>query len=155
MVDKNDRFNLIHSQTLNAENVAAVNGNSSTAVVAIEETNVAEEPKVLCIVTDETNVEWKQNRYTVNLPASSFVNSFYNDVAEHFQYVKGTFLLVWVKPLTGGTGNTDEVVLNGVGDITLQEFGLGSNSRRNNFLVKQKDNSDPLKATKKKEVHFV
>ena len=152
MVDKNGHYHLVHSQTLDAETVGLVNGNSSTAVVAVEQTNVAEEPKVLCIVTDETNVEWTKNRYTVNLPASSLVNSFYNDVAKHFQYVTDTFLLVWVKPSQSGDGLTEDLVLNGVGDITLQEFGLVSNSRRNNFLVKQKSGTDPVKIPKKKAV---
>lgn len=152
MVDKNGHYQLVHSQTLGAETVGVLNGNSTTAVVAVQHTNVAEEPKVLCIVTDETNVEWTNHRYTVNLPASSLVNSFYSDVAEHFKYVKDTFLLVWIKPSPSGEEETEDLVLNGAGDITLQEFGLVSNSRRNNFLVKQKNGIDPVKSTKKKEV---
>ena len=150
MVDENGHYHLVHSQTLGAETVGIVNGNSSTAVVAVQETCAAEEPKVLCIVTDETNIEWNRNRYTVNLPASSLVNSFYGDVAENFHYVKDTFLLVWQRCY--GNGETEELILNGVGDVTLQDFGLVSNAKRNHFLVKQKDGSDPVKITTKKEV---
>lgn len=57
--------------------------------------SAAEEPRVLCIVQDTTNAKTVNERLTLNLPASTTVNKFYEDVAHKAGYVNGTFCLAW------------------------------------------------------------
>lgn len=57
--------------------------------------SAAEEPRVLCIVQDTTNAKTISERLTINLPASTTVSKFYEDVAHKAGYVNGTFCLTW------------------------------------------------------------
>ena len=118
---------------------------TSKEVVSLENTCPADEPTVLCIVKDETTSDWKHSNHTVNLPASTLVQELYSHVAKQVNYVEDSFLLVWCKS-QGGT--TEEVVLNAERNKTLQEVGLASNGKRNNFSVKDKDGVQPTKTAK-------
>ena len=115
---------------------------TSKEVVPVENNGPADEPKVLCIVKDETTTDWKHSNHTVNLPASTLVKELYSYVAKEVNYVEDTFLLVWNKSL--GEGN-EEVVLNGEKNRTLQAVGLAINGKKNNFLIRDKDNLQPKK----------
>lgn len=115
---------------------------TSKEVVPVEHNGAADEPKVLCIVKDETTTDWKRSQHTVNLPASTLVKELYSHVAKEVNYVEDTFLLVWNKTL--GEGN-EEVVLNGEKNRTLQDVGLATNGKKNNFLIRDKDNLQPKK----------
>ena len=123
---------------------------TSKEVVPVENNGPADEPKVLCIVKDETTTDWKHSKHTVNLPASTLVKELYSYVAKAVNYVEDTFLLVWNKSL--GEGN-EEVVLNGEKNKTLQAVGLelASNGKKNNFLIRDKDNLQPTKKGKVSE----
>lgn len=112
---------------------------TSKEVVPVEND---EEPTVLCIVKDETTVDWKHNRQTVTLPASTLVKELYSYVAKQVSYVEDTFLLVWNKLVSGGN---EEVVLNEQKTKTLQEVGLAANGKKNNFIIKDKDGVQPKK----------
>lgn len=118
---------------------------TSKEVVSVENTSPADEPTVLCIVKDETNADWKHNRHTINLPASTLVQELYSHVAKQVSYVEDTFLLVWNK-LLGESNELEEVILNAEKNKTLQEVGLASNGKKNNFLVKDKDGVQPTKS---------
>lgn len=116
---------------------------TSKEVVSVENASPADEPTVLCIVKDETTADWKNNKHTINLPASTLVQELYSHVAKQVSYVEDTFLLVWNKLL--GESN-EEVILNAEKNKTLQEVGLASNGQKNNFLVKDKDGIQPTKS---------
>lgn len=115
---------------------------TSKEVVPVDNNGAADEPKVLCIVKDETTTDWKRSLHTVNLPASTLVKELYSYVAKAVNYVEDTFLLVWNKILVEGN---EEVVLNGEKDRTLQDVGLVTNGKKNNFLIRDKDNLQPKK----------
>ncbi|XP_078360034.1 ubiquitin carboxyl-terminal hydrolase 47-like isoform X2 [Oculina patagonica] len=116
---------------------------TSKEVVPVENDCAADEPKVLCIVKDETTSDWKHSKHTVNLPASTLVKELYSHVAKEVNYVEDTFLLVWNKSPTDGN---EEIVLNGEKNKTLQEVGLAANGKKNNFLIRDKDGVQPTKA---------
>ena len=117
---------------------------TSKEVVPVENNGPADEPKVLCIIKDETTTDWKRSKHTVNLPASTLVKELYSYVAKEVNYVEDTFLLVWNKSLVEGN---EEVVLNGEKNRTLQAVGLtlSTNGKKNNFLIRDKDNLQPKK----------
>jgi len=115
---------------------------TSKEVVPVDNNGAADEPKVLCIVKDETTTDWKRNLHTVNLPASTLVKELFSYVAKAVNYVEDTFLLVWNKIVVEGN---EEVVLNGEKDRTLQDVGLATNGKKNNFLIRDKDNLQPTK----------
>lgn len=115
---------------------------TSKEVVPVENNGPADEPKVLCIVKDETTPDWKHSKHTINLPASTLVKELYSHVAKESNYVEDTFLLVWNKSLGEGT---EEIVLNGEKNKTLQAVGLATNGKKNNFLIRDKDNLQPKK----------
>lgn len=115
---------------------------TSKEVVPVENDCAADEPKVLCIVKDETTADWKHSKHTVNLPASTLVKELYSHVAKEVNYVEDTFLLVWNKGLVDGR---EEIVLNEEKNKTLQEVGLAANGKKNNFLIRDKDGVQPTK----------
>lgn len=115
---------------------------TSKEVVPVENDCAADEPKVLCIIKDETTADWKHSKHTVNLPASTLVKELYSHVAKEANYVEDTFLLVWNKGLTDGR---EEIVLNEEKNKTLQEVGLAANSKKNSFLIRDKDGVQPTK----------
>lgn len=116
---------------------------TSKEVVSLENACPADEPTVLCIIKDETTADWKHSKHNVNLPASSLVQELYSHVAKQVNYVEDSFLLVWSKPVGG---SSEEVVLNSERNKTLQEVGLASNGKKNNFLIKDKDGVQPTKS---------
>lgn len=116
---------------------------TSKEVVPVEDNCAADEPKVLCIVKDETTADWKHSKHTVNLPASTLVKELYSHIAKEVNYVEDTFLLVWNKSPADGN---EEIVLNGEKNKTLQEVGLAANGKKNSFLIRDKDGLQPKKA---------
>ena len=118
---------------------------TSKEVVSVNNASPADEPTVLCIVKDETTANWKHNTHTVNLPASTLVHELYSHVAKQVNYEEDSFLLVWCNTAGGGSSE-DEVILNAEKNKSLQEVGLASNGKKNNFLLKDKDGVQPRKS---------
>ncbi|KAM7428691.1 Ubiquitin carboxyl-terminal hydrolase 47 [Porites harrisoni] len=123
---------------------------TSKEVVSVNNSSPADEPTVLCIVKDETTANWKHNSHTVNLPASTPVHELYSHVAKQVNYEEDSFLLVWCNTAGGGSSE-DEVVLNTEKNKSLQEVGLASNGKKNNFLLKDKDGVQPRKSKESTE----
>ena len=59
--------------------------------------NASDEPRVLCIVRDMTNTE-VQSKFTMNLPASTIIRDFIQEVATKCGYENDTFLLSYERP---------------------------------------------------------
>uniref|UniRef100_A0A672RVC6 Ubiquitin carboxyl-terminal hydrolase 47 n=1 Tax=Sinocyclocheilus grahami TaxID=75366 RepID=A0A672RVC6_SINGR len=98
--------------------------------------SAAEEPRVLCIVQDTTNAKTVNERLTLNLPASTTVNKFYEDVAHKAGYVNGTFCLAWAN--TGGS----HAPLDQASEMSLVLSGFEAGKR--NFLqLTDKDGEQP------------
>lgn len=110
--------------------------------MAVEESSHADEALVLCIIQDETNVDWKNAKYTVNLPASSSVEDLINHVSKEANYVVDSFLLVWTN---SSKVEDKEIPLNGITDKSLADFGLLVGGKKNKFLLKVKDGEEPKK----------
>ena len=117
---------------------------TSQEVVPLENACSADEPKVLCIITDETSSDWKHNKHTINLPALTLVEELFSHVAKEVSYVEDSFTLAWIQPTSQGG---EEILLNGVKNKSLQELGLTSNNKKNSFLIKDKDGLQPKKVT--------
>uniref|UniRef100_A0A672RUZ6 Ubiquitin carboxyl-terminal hydrolase 47 n=1 Tax=Sinocyclocheilus grahami TaxID=75366 RepID=A0A672RUZ6_SINGR len=99
--------------------------------------SAAEEPRVLCIVQDTTNAKTVNERLTLNLPASTTVNKFYEDVAHKAGYVNGTFCLAWAN-----TGNMVRAPLDQASEMSLVLSGFEAGKR--NFLqLTDKDGEQP------------
>ncbi|KAK7169800.1 hypothetical protein R3I94_000134 [Phoxinus phoxinus] len=97
--------------------------------------SAAEEPRVLCIVQDTTNAKTVNERLTLNLPASTTVNKFYEDVAHKAGYVNGTFCLAWAN--AGHMAPLDQA---GEMSLVLSGFEAG----KKNFLqLTDKDGEQP------------
>uniref|UniRef100_A0A672RV32 Ubiquitin carboxyl-terminal hydrolase 47 n=1 Tax=Sinocyclocheilus grahami TaxID=75366 RepID=A0A672RV32_SINGR len=95
----------------------------------------AEEPRVLCIVQDTTNAKTVNERLTLNLPASTTVNKFYEDVAHKAGYVNGTFCLAWAN-----TGNMAPLDQASEMSLVLSGFEAG---KRNFLQLTDKDGEQP------------
>uniref|UniRef100_A0A672RTH2 Ubiquitin carboxyl-terminal hydrolase 47 n=1 Tax=Sinocyclocheilus grahami TaxID=75366 RepID=A0A672RTH2_SINGR len=97
--------------------------------------SAAEEPRVLCIVQDTTNAKTVNERLTLNLPASTTVNKFYEDVAHKAGYVNGTFCLAWAN-----TGNMAPLDQASEMSLVLSGFEAG---KRNFLQLTDKDGEQP------------
>nr|AAI46750.1 Zgc:165650 protein [Danio rerio] len=97
--------------------------------------SAAEEPRVLCIVQDTTNAKTVNERLTLNLPASTTLSKFFEDVAHKAGYVNGTFCLSWAN-----TG--DMAPLDQASEMSLVMSGFEAGKR--NFLqLTDKDGEQP------------
>ncbi|XP_048042176.1 ubiquitin carboxyl-terminal hydrolase 47 isoform X1 [Megalobrama amblycephala] len=97
--------------------------------------SAAEEPRVLCIVQDTTNAKTISERLTINLPASTTVNKFYEDVAHKAGYVNGTFCLAWANA-------GDMAPLDQASEMSLVLSGFEAGKK--NFLqLTDKDGEQP------------
>ena len=112
-------------------------------IVPVENACPSEEPTVLCIIKDETTTDWKHSKHSINLPASTLIQQLITHVAKEANYVEDSFLLVWSKP---HGEDSEGIVLNANKERTLQELGLASNGKKNNFLIKDKDGAQPVKS---------
>lgn len=112
-------------------------------IVPVENACPSEEPTVLCIIKDETTTDWKHSKQSINLPASALIQQLITHVAKETNYVEDSFLLVWSKP---HGEDSEGIVLNANKERTLQELGLASNGKKNNFLIKDKDGAQPVKS---------
>ena len=120
---------------------------TSTQVVPVENICSADEPKVLCIIKDETDPSWQNSKQTVNLPVSTTVREFLSEVAKQFSYEEESFTLSW----RCISGKEEEIIsMNNLSpDKTLGEYDLATNNRRNNFLLQQKDGLQPVRIKSK------
>lgn len=118
---------------------------TSSSLVPVYDNNASEENKVLCIIKDETSVDWKweTQTITVNLPSSSPVAELVSYVSKEANYAEDSFLLVWVDSHQHEK-DVKEVILNDVRETTLVDLGL-SIQGRNRFMIKQKDGIQPVK----------
>ncbi|XP_047662512.1 ubiquitin carboxyl-terminal hydrolase 47 isoform X1 [Tachysurus fulvidraco] len=97
--------------------------------------NAAEEPRVLCIVRDTTNPKTVNERLTLNLPASTTLSKFFEDVAHKAGYVNGTFELAWANVVALAP-------LDQASEMSLVESGFELGKR--NFLqLTDKDGEQP------------
>lgn len=118
--------------------------------MAVEEGSRADEPLVLCIIHDETTIDWQNAKYTVNLPASSSVEDLINHISKEANYVADSFLLVWTN---SSKDEEKEIPLNGITDKSLEDFGFFVGGKKNKFLLKAKDGEEPRKL--KVKSHFL
>ncbi|XP_035663404.1 ubiquitin carboxyl-terminal hydrolase 47-like isoform X1 [Branchiostoma floridae] len=109
-------------------------------VVATEMVCAADEPKMLCLVRDMCTVNYSRSRITLNLPASTTMCSLYNEVAQHANYVPGTFLLQWER---GGKDGGDNVDVQEDSKDTLFQLGLLPDNKRNHFVINEKNEQPP------------
>lgn len=116
---------------------------TSSALVPVNDNNSANDSNVLCIVKDETSVEWATQTITVKLASSSPVQELVSYVSKEANYTEDSFLLVWVNSYQIEKDGK-EVVLNEIKDTSLAELGLSIDGK-NRFMIKQKDGVDPQK----------
>lgn len=59
-------------------------------LLCFQNASAADEPKVLCIIRDMVDPHANAVKHTMNLPASSLVQMFINDISKQFGYMLGT-----------------------------------------------------------------
>lgn len=119
---------------------------TTSALVPVNDSNANDAPNVLCIIKDETSVDWKfeQETITVKLSSSAPVQELVSYVSKEANYIEDSFLLVWVS-LQQHEEDDKEVVLNDIDkEQTLADLGL-SIEGRNRFLIKEKYGKEPQK----------
>lgn len=99
---------------------------------------------IVCVIRDETTVDWKSNKITLNLSDETAMVNFYKFIAEKANYVKGTFLVAFLKP-SPDLKTDEEIVLDDNCDTTLGEVVGEKTQKTNNFVIKSKDGLDPVK----------
>jgi len=126
---------------------------NSSALVPVNDSNGNDAANVLCIIKDETSVDWKfdSETITVKLSSSSLVQELVSYVSKEANYTEDSFLLVWVN---SSQHESKEVVLNDIKDKTLREFGL-SIEGRNRFQIKEKDGKQPQKLKVCNKRHYI
>ncbi|XP_077867533.1 ubiquitin carboxyl-terminal hydrolase 47-like, partial [Saccoglossus kowalevskii] len=120
----------------------------SNQLVATEVSCVADAPKILCIIRDTTNPQWQTCNITINLPASCPCRELHDEVARHANYETDSFSLVWIR----GGQDTDEILLNGLGEKTLLECGMQPNKIKNYLQIRDRDGEQPIPIPVSKDV---
>ena len=133
---------------MNMTLVADMALNLQHSLSSTQMSSAADEPRVLCVVRDMTNLE-NQNKFTMNLPYTTAVRSFLKDVAERLGYVDDTFVVSYERPSPGfdGRQELEEVNVNDFIDKQLKDICIHCGDRkRNNFTVLDKDGMAPIRA---------
>ena len=99
-------------------------------------------PDVVCIVQDDTVVDWKSSKFHINLPRSTKVHELYLHTGKEFKYEENSFLLVWSRTVSG---QNEEVELkDGLENMTLEDVGLPPEKKKQRFYLRQKDGCRPV-----------
>ena len=118
-------------------------GDLSGQLIPAEE-KVKDVPNVVCVIRDETTIEWRNNKIVQNLPGNTTIKQFFKIVSEQSKYVNGSFLVAYQKPCDKGQSN-EEIMLDESSESSLNEIVGEDRGKRSHFLIKQKDNKDPVR----------
>ncbi len=99
---------------------------------------------IVCVIRDETTVNWRSSRIVQSLPDNTNMVSLYKIVAEKANYVKNSFLLAFLKPASDGQ-TEEEIILDDKCDTTLREVVGDNPGKRSNFNIKSREGMDPIK----------
>ncbi|KAL4232665.1 Ubiquitin carboxyl-terminal hydrolase 47 [Mactra antiquata] len=113
----------------------------TSQVVPVENVSAADEPKVLCIIRDMVDPHANAIKHTMNLPASSLVQMFLNDIARQFGYMMGTISVHYEKQEETETNEIplEQFSMSFLGDI------LTPGNKRHNFTICELDGKQPQK----------
>ncbi|XP_071112786.1 ubiquitin carboxyl-terminal hydrolase 47-like [Haliotis cracherodii] len=115
--------------------------NDLTQIVPMEGVCVADEEKVLCIISDLVNVTKPGCKHTLNLPASTSVRETLKEMVKICNYDPETVLIHY--EISHGGGD-DDVILSNVPDKALGAIVV-PNIRKHSFTVHEKEGVAPKK----------
>ena len=115
------------------------------ALVAVEAESCADKVKYVCVVKDETQIDYNKQKVVFSLAYDCDVRELCCETARRMKYQEETYLLVWEK---GDNVTVVEVVLDWNSSQSLMDLGL--NEKRNTFLVREKDGKQPVTVGKSK-----
>ena len=118
---------------------------TSMALVAVEAESCADKVKYVCVVKDETQIDYNKQKVVFSLAYDCDVRELCCETARRMKYQEETYLLVWEK---ADNVTVVEVVLDWNSSQSLMDLGL--NEKRNTFLVREKDGKQPVTVGKSK-----
>lgn len=110
-----------------------------------------ERENIVCVIRDETTIDWKSNKIVINLDRKTTMMKLYKIVAEKANYIVDSFLLSLLKP-SNDKKEEEEVVLTDSSETTLNEAVGDVKTKRSNFILKCKNGKNPIRRVQQASV---